>query len=189
MLLTRRVSTSSSFANPADGFDTLIVHPTAKMHLSVNIIRLSNVHTGRILKLDRGKPRPTRIVTLDHATKLQTTTGITSDKCKLEGKADRGERRFCLIRASKGFDGALSTYARTRDAEIALGRSERYSASDLQHRAFGEPCTEFGRGKIENPKGVPRGVAAARMDGTLLTQRPLRFELADDRLTHDYPSR
>jgi cyclic beta-1,2-glucan synthetase len=34
--------------------------------------------------------------------------------------------------------------------------------------------------KIENPKGVTRGVAAARMDGTLLTQRPLRFELADD---------
>ena len=39
--------------------------------------------------------------------------------------------------------------------------------------------------KIENPKGVTRGVAAARMDGTLLTQRPLRFELADDRLTHE----
>ena len=39
--------------------------------------------------------------------------------------------------------------------------------------------------KIENPNGVTRGVAAARMDGTLLTQRPLRFELADDRLTHE----
>jgi cyclic beta-1,2-glucan synthetase len=39
--------------------------------------------------------------------------------------------------------------------------------------------------KIENPKGVTRGVAAARMDGTLLTQRPLRFELADDHLTHE----
>jgi hypothetical protein len=54
------LATSSSFASPADGFDTLIVHPTAKMHLNVNIIRLSNVHTGRILKPDRGKPRPTR---------------------------------------------------------------------------------------------------------------------------------
>jgi cyclic beta-1,2-glucan synthetase len=39
--------------------------------------------------------------------------------------------------------------------------------------------------KIENPKGVTRGVAAAWMDGTLLTQRPLRFELSDDRLTHE----
>jgi Glycosyl hydrolase 36 superfamily, catalytic domain len=39
--------------------------------------------------------------------------------------------------------------------------------------------------KIENPKGVTRGVAAVRMDGTLLTQRPLRFELADDCLTHE----
>ena len=106
MLLAQHVSTSSSFANPADGFDTLIVHPTATLHLSVNIIRLSNVHTGRIVKLYRGDD------------------GISSDKC--EGKADRGEQRFCLIRALKGFDGALSTYARTCDAEIALGRSERY---------------------------------------------------------------
>jgi cyclic beta-1,2-glucan synthetase len=39
--------------------------------------------------------------------------------------------------------------------------------------------------KIENPNGVTRGIAAARMDGTLLTQRPLRFELADDHLTHE----
>jgi cyclic beta-1,2-glucan synthetase len=39
--------------------------------------------------------------------------------------------------------------------------------------------------KIENPEDVTRGVAAARMDGTLLTQRPLRFELADDRFTHE----
>jgi cyclic beta-1,2-glucan synthetase len=39
--------------------------------------------------------------------------------------------------------------------------------------------------KIENPKGVTHGVAAARKDGTLLTQRPLRFELADDRLPHE----
>jgi cyclic beta-1,2-glucan synthetase len=39
--------------------------------------------------------------------------------------------------------------------------------------------------KIDNPKGVTRGVAVAWMDGTLLTQRPLRFELSDDRLTHE----
>ena len=39
--------------------------------------------------------------------------------------------------------------------------------------------------KIENPEGVTHGVATARMDGTLLTQRPLRSELADDRLTHE----
>ncbi len=35
--------------------------------------------------------------------------------------------------------------------------------------------------KVENPKGVTRGVVAAWMNGALLTQRPLRFELADDR--------
>jgi hypothetical protein len=56
MLLAWRVSISSSFANPADGFDTLIL-PTEKMYLSVNTIRLSNVHTGRILKLYRGDAR------------------------------------------------------------------------------------------------------------------------------------
>jgi hypothetical protein len=56
MLLVWRVSTSSSFANPADDFDTLI-HSTENMHLSVNTIRLSNVHTGRILKLYRGDAR------------------------------------------------------------------------------------------------------------------------------------
>lgn len=39
--------------------------------------------------------------------------------------------------------------------------------------------------KIENPNGVSRGVAVARMDGTLLTQRPLHFELPDDGLTHE----
>jgi hypothetical protein len=74
MLLAPRVSTSSSSANPIDGFDTLIVHPTATMHLSVNIIRLSNVHAERMLKRYRGGD------------------GISSDECKLEGKADRGER-------------------------------------------------------------------------------------------------
>jgi hypothetical protein len=56
MLLVWRVSTSSSFANPADDFDTLI-HSTEKMYLSVNTIRLSNVHTGTILKLYRGDAR------------------------------------------------------------------------------------------------------------------------------------
>ena len=50
------LATSSSFANPADDFDTLI-HSTEKMYLSVNTIRLSNVHTGRILKLYRGDAR------------------------------------------------------------------------------------------------------------------------------------
>jgi cyclic beta-1,2-glucan synthetase len=39
--------------------------------------------------------------------------------------------------------------------------------------------------KVENPKGVTRGVAEARMDGTLLIQRPLRFELADDGRAHE----
>jgi cyclic beta-1,2-glucan synthetase len=39
--------------------------------------------------------------------------------------------------------------------------------------------------KVDNPNGVTRGIAAARMNGTLLTQRPLRFELADDCLTHE----
>ncbi|WP_456778982.1 GH36-type glycosyl hydrolase domain-containing protein [Bradyrhizobium sp. USDA 3315] len=39
--------------------------------------------------------------------------------------------------------------------------------------------------KVENPKGVTRGIATARMDGTLLAQRPLRLEIADDRLTHE----
>ena len=39
--------------------------------------------------------------------------------------------------------------------------------------------------KVENPKGVMRGVTAAQMDGTLLTQRPLWFELADDSLEHE----
>jgi len=39
--------------------------------------------------------------------------------------------------------------------------------------------------EVENPKGVARSVAAIRMDGTLLTQRPLRLELADDDLTHE----
>ena len=79
------------------GFDMLIVHPTATMHLSINIIRLSNVHMGGILKLSRGDD------------------GISSDKCK--GKADRGDQRFCLIRALKGFDDAFPKYVRTCDAE------------------------------------------------------------------------
>jgi cyclic beta-1,2-glucan synthetase len=38
--------------------------------------------------------------------------------------------------------------------------------------------------RVANPDGVTRGVARARMDGTLLIQRPLRFELPDDGLTH-----
>ena len=50
--------------------------------------------------------------------------------------------------AESFFDETLSKYVRTRDAEIALGRSERYSAGDLQHRAIGEPRAEFG----EQPK-------------------------------------
>src|SRR3954454_5035247 len=63
-----------------------------------------------------------------------------------DDNADRGGQRFRLIRALKGFDNALTTNVRTGDADIALGRSERYSASNLQHRTFEEPCTEFGGG-------------------------------------------
>lgn len=43
------------------------------------------------------------------------------------------------------------------------------------------PPSYTSRSKIR--KRVTRGVAAARMDGTLLTQRPLRFELADESYT------
>jgi cyclic beta-1,2-glucan synthetase len=38
---------------------------------------------------------------------------------------------------------------------------------------------------IENPTAVSRGIASARLDGTLLTERPLRFELADDGRLHE----
>lgn len=39
--------------------------------------------------------------------------------------------------------------------------------------------------RVANPDGVTRGVAHARMDGTLLSQRPLHFALPDDGLTHE----
>ena len=39
--------------------------------------------------------------------------------------------------------------------------------------------------RVENPKGVTRGVTTAQLDGIMLTSRPLRFELADDGLTHE----
>jgi cyclic beta-1,2-glucan synthetase len=38
---------------------------------------------------------------------------------------------------------------------------------------------------VENPARVSRGVASARLDGILLTERPLRFELADDGRLHE----
>lgn len=38
---------------------------------------------------------------------------------------------------------------------------------------------------VENPAGVSRGVASARLDGALLTQRPLQLELADDDRVHE----
>ena len=84
-------------------FDTLIVHPTAKMHSSVNIIRLSNVHTERIsssTEVTRGSWQASTNKNSHFGSCNETTDydGITSDKCKLEGKADRGVQRLCLIR-------------------------------------------------------------------------------------------
>ncbi|MEO9133309.1 MAG: hypothetical protein ABI240_19135, partial [Sphingomonas sp.] len=38
---------------------------------------------------------------------------------------------------------------------------------------------------VDNPDHVARGIASARMDGRLLTQRPLRFELPDDGASHE----
>jgi cyclic beta-1,2-glucan synthetase len=39
--------------------------------------------------------------------------------------------------------------------------------------------------RIENPKGVTRGVTTTQMDGVTVTGRPLWFELLDDGLTHE----
>jgi cyclic beta-1,2-glucan synthetase len=38
---------------------------------------------------------------------------------------------------------------------------------------------------VENPAGVSRGVASARLDGAPLAQRPLQLELADDDRVHE----
>ena len=38
---------------------------------------------------------------------------------------------------------------------------------------------------VENPAAVSRGVASAQLDGTLLTERPLRIKLADDGRPHE----
>ncbi len=40
------------------------------------------------------------------------------------------------------------------------------------------------RSAVENPDGVGRGIASARLDGTTLVERPLRVPLADDGATH-----
>ncbi len=37
---------------------------------------------------------------------------------------------------------------------------------------------------VENPDGVRRGIAFAEVDGTTLTERPLRLKLLDDGVTH-----
>lgn len=39
--------------------------------------------------------------------------------------------------------------------------------------------------KVENPNGVSRGLGSARLDGTLLAQRPLRLDLIDDDRAHE----
>ena len=38
---------------------------------------------------------------------------------------------------------------------------------------------------VTNPDGVVRGVASARMDGTVIAERPLRIELMDDGRAHE----
>jgi cyclic beta-1,2-glucan synthetase len=38
---------------------------------------------------------------------------------------------------------------------------------------------------VENPAAVSHGVASARLDGILFTERPLRFKLADDGRLHE----
>lgn len=79
----------------------LVVRPTAKMHLSVKIIRLSNVYTEWILNLNQvtcefGKPQPTRIVTSGHATKRQARTVSDRANAALKSKlimVNRGSAR------------------------------------------------------------------------------------------------
>jgi cyclic beta-1,2-glucan synthetase len=39
--------------------------------------------------------------------------------------------------------------------------------------------------RVENPGGVAKGIASARMDGTDVTGRPLRFDLAEDGESHE----
>lgn len=39
--------------------------------------------------------------------------------------------------------------------------------------------------RVENPDGVAKGIVSASMDGTRVTERPLRFDLPDDGKTHE----
>ena len=39
--------------------------------------------------------------------------------------------------------------------------------------------------RVDNPNGVAKGIASARIDGTEITERPLRFDLAEDGERHE----
>jgi cyclic beta-1,2-glucan synthetase len=80
--------------------------------------------------------------------------------------------------------------ARGSKASWVCSTRDRLCKSILASLTAGQASRWLRRGsaqlhiRVANPDGVTRGVARARMDGTLLIQRPLRFELPDDGLTH-----